>query len=674
MKGTEFEEGEAYFHEDDDENIDPDRDFAYLDRKIENVLGNYQKDFMGLVSVESLGARFGDYGSFLPVQKCPTPMLFHQKCKSHVSVKSPLNPPSKPSHQNPSFAASQLMPAKSIPASGEQVVEDMSKIGIYAMNNQNEHIHSRELASNQPNKLPMTHHSEKNLLKFRVKMASDSISHLDKSAIYSGLGLDMSPSPSPKGSPSHNDGTSTDLQDSVLDSPSFIVKIMTAKPLPHADLISPLHDSLIHLRDMENYQEADLPGVGKVFPVNIAHENLDSKGKKEARKDRKSKAKDTSKIKGSKRKEASKDRKFKQKDQSRDLVESTRESTECPSNIVALTSTRKEEDGISTAKEVVPNASIDAIVAYSEEKEHAFLLNKISDCKLLDKENEVGFLGGDIETPMKVISVAMDKPKDGHGYAKKHSLMEDEEDVITSKRKTERDKNIIVIRRSDSYAEKRNEVDRKEDDLNNFSKQYSIPQDKVKENVLGPAHSKGKKVILIPKRESSTEKRNVDWRGSDVNTISKQQAKDKVKEEDLDLACPVRDRVHVKANEVDKIVKDEEVCVLSLKNEKNDKYDDGFKEMKFNIEDTHEPLKHNSYSKDTTRFLVKQEPPSDNDNLSSALKKKLMDSQTPAAEPHNMKMRKTKEVASKPNSINKGKDVRSKNFVIGVPEQETQAF
>lgn len=117
------------------------------------------------------------------------------------------------------------MPAKSIPASGEQVVEDMSKIGIYAMNNQNEHIHSRELASNQPNKLPMTHHSEKNLLKFRVKMASDSISHLDKSAIYSGLGLDMSPSPSPEGSPSHNDGTSTDLQDSVLDSPSFIVKV-----------------------------------------------------------------------------------------------------------------------------------------------------------------------------------------------------------------------------------------------------------------------------------------------------------------------------------------------------------------------------------------------------------------------------------------------------------------
>ena len=30
MKGIEFEEGEAYFHEDDDENIDPDRDFAYL--------------------------------------------------------------------------------------------------------------------------------------------------------------------------------------------------------------------------------------------------------------------------------------------------------------------------------------------------------------------------------------------------------------------------------------------------------------------------------------------------------------------------------------------------------------------------------------------------------------------------------------------------------------------
>ncbi|XP_057550883.1 cysteine-tryptophan domain-containing zinc finger protein 3-like [Amaranthus tricolor] len=639
MKGIEFEEGEAYFHEDDDENIDPDRDFAYLDRKIENVLGNYQKDFMGLVSVESLGARFGDYGSFLPVQKCSTPMSFHQKCKSHVSVKSPQNLPSKPSHQYPSFAASQLMPSRSIPASGEQVVEDISKIGIYAMNNQNEHIHSRELALNQPNKLLMTNPSEKNLLKFRVKMTSESISHLDKSAIYSGLGLDMSPSPSPEASPSDNDGTSTDLQDSVLDSPSFIVKIMTAKPLPDADLISPLHDSLIHLRDMENYEESDLPGGGKVFPVDIAHEKL-------------------------KHKETSKDRKFKQKDQSREPVESMRESSECPSNIVALTSTRKDEDGISTAKEVVSSASIDAIVAYSVEKEHACLSNKISDCKPLDKKNEVGFLGGDIETPMKVVSVAMDKPKEGHGYAKKHSLMEDEEDVITSKRKTERDKNIIVIRRSDSYAEKRNEVHQKEDELNNFSKQYSIPHDKVKENVLGPAHSKGKKVILIPKRESSTEKRNVDGRDSEVNTISKQQgiAKDKVKQEDLDLACLV---------EGDRIAKDEEACVFSLKNEKNDKYDDGFKEMKFNIGNTLEPLKHNSHSKDITRFLAKQEPPSDKDNLSSAPKKKLMDSQTSAAEPHS---RKTKELASKPNSRKKGKDVSSKNFVIGVPEQETQSF
>lgn len=58
-------------------------------------------------------------------------------------------------------------------------------------------------------------------------MASEAkpVLSMDKSAIYSGLGLDMSPSSSPEGSPSENDGISTGLQEMNLESPSFIVKV-----------------------------------------------------------------------------------------------------------------------------------------------------------------------------------------------------------------------------------------------------------------------------------------------------------------------------------------------------------------------------------------------------------------------------------------------------------------
>lgn len=56
-------------------------------------------------------------------------------------------------------------------------------------------------------------------------MASENIASLDNSAIYSGLGLVMSPSTSPEDSPSENDGISTGLQERNLESPSDILKV-----------------------------------------------------------------------------------------------------------------------------------------------------------------------------------------------------------------------------------------------------------------------------------------------------------------------------------------------------------------------------------------------------------------------------------------------------------------
>ncbi|XP_039025048.1 cysteine-tryptophan domain-containing zinc finger protein 7-like [Hibiscus syriacus] len=80
-ENSELEEGEACFHEDEDEddNINLDTAFSYIDEKIKNVLGHFQKDFEGEVSAENLGAKFGGYGSFLPTYELSPPRLSHPK-------------------------------------------------------------------------------------------------------------------------------------------------------------------------------------------------------------------------------------------------------------------------------------------------------------------------------------------------------------------------------------------------------------------------------------------------------------------------------------------------------------------------------------------------------------------------------------------------------------------
>ncbi|KAI6698689.1 hypothetical protein NL676_018808 [Syzygium grande] len=65
-----LEEGEAHsYHDNDhgfDDGIDPDVSL-YIEEKLQEVLGHFREDFEGGVSAQNLGAKFGGYGSFLPV-------------------------------------------------------------------------------------------------------------------------------------------------------------------------------------------------------------------------------------------------------------------------------------------------------------------------------------------------------------------------------------------------------------------------------------------------------------------------------------------------------------------------------------------------------------------------------------------------------------------------------
>lgn len=58
--------------------------------------------------------------------------------------------------------------------------------------------------------------SEQKILKVRIKMGSDNLSDKKKAAIYSGLGLDDSPSCSMDDSPSESEGRSHESPISIL--------------------------------------------------------------------------------------------------------------------------------------------------------------------------------------------------------------------------------------------------------------------------------------------------------------------------------------------------------------------------------------------------------------------------------------------------------------------------
>lgn len=71
--------------------------------------------------------------------------------------------------------------------------------------------------------------SDQKSLKVRIKVGSDNLSTRKNDAIYSGLGLDVSPSSSLDDSPSESEGVSRELQDGPFDSPTSILQVYLSK-------------------------------------------------------------------------------------------------------------------------------------------------------------------------------------------------------------------------------------------------------------------------------------------------------------------------------------------------------------------------------------------------------------------------------------------------------------
>ncbi|KAJ9181948.1 hypothetical protein P3X46_005991 [Hevea brasiliensis] len=256
MENSELEEGEAFQYKDDDDSIDPEIALSYIDEKIQNVLGHFQKDFEGGVSAENLGAKFGGYGSFLPTyERSP------QRNSACSHPKTPQNNSSPPRSPNsfPVEGAPQSLrvPSNALPsvklgtasysanalhksrlASGDFSVKQDSSVSSARFSWES---NLKDGNSNKTGNL-----SDQRTLKVRIKVGPDSVARKN-AAIYSGLGLDNSPSSSLGNSPEESDGMLPVVQQIADESPTSILQTMISFPVPGVALISPLHESLLCL-------------------------------------------------------------------------------------------------------------------------------------------------------------------------------------------------------------------------------------------------------------------------------------------------------------------------------------------------------------------------------------------------------------------------------------------
>ncbi|KAK9280814.1 hypothetical protein L1049_003703 [Liquidambar formosana] len=279
MEETELEEGEACSYQDnDDASIDPDIALSYIDEKLHSVLGHFQKDFEGGVSAENLGAKFGGYGSFLPTYQ-RSPVWSHPRTPPKVqNFNTPISPNSSQlegGHHNPVGPSSAPLLMRhgptstsvaALPASKASSVHDSVKRDLCRPS-----THAEELTSTFEIANKSLNPPDQKTLKVRIKVGSDNLSTQKNAAIYSGLGLDVSPSSSLDDSPTESEGLSREPQDAPDESPTSILRIMTSFPV----LLSPLPDDLLRLIKKEKLlrdgRSGPVPKIGQGSSVMLVN-------------------------------------------------------------------------------------------------------------------------------------------------------------------------------------------------------------------------------------------------------------------------------------------------------------------------------------------------------------------------------------------------------------------
>ncbi|KAI3980088.1 hypothetical protein MKX01_042742 [Papaver californicum] len=268
---NELEEGEACFYHQEDggndngDNFDPDVALAYLDDKVRDVLGHFQKDFEGGVSAENLGAKFGGYGSFLPTHQRSPSIWSHpkspQKVQNNGTPTSPNNLPLEGARQNSTVPSSVTLPVKLGQASTNVLPPLISRAPSGDNSSKRDaricSMGSGEFTPKQEAVNRVSNPTDQKTLKVRLKVPPDSMTQ----TIYSDFGLDISPSSSPEDSPVASGGFSPESQSTPEKSPTSILQLMTSFPVAGGSLLSPLSDSLVNLMERDNLRKDSRPGV-----------------------------------------------------------------------------------------------------------------------------------------------------------------------------------------------------------------------------------------------------------------------------------------------------------------------------------------------------------------------------------------------------------------------------
>ncbi|ONM26037.1 CW-type Zinc Finger [Zea mays] len=259
---AELEEGEACACGDDTAFVDPDVALSYIDEKLQDILGHFQKDFEGGVSADNLGSKFGAYGSFLPTyQRSPLPQTRSPPKAGNITSKSPFHQSNEDLSQKPPAVAVSSTPQSNgpvVPFSGDSIKKEIRPST------------KSERGSVSHDSYGPSKCSDQNRLKVRIKVGSDNVLARNNAAIYSGLGLDISSPSSNEDSPDGRGSLSPEVNNVPHESPQTILQIMTCFSVPGGFLLSPLPANILQLTkkvvssskkwesnvDVENVQES----------------------------------------------------------------------------------------------------------------------------------------------------------------------------------------------------------------------------------------------------------------------------------------------------------------------------------------------------------------------------------------------------------------------------------
>ncbi|KAK4283533.1 hypothetical protein QN277_000474 [Acacia crassicarpa] len=256
MEEDTLEEGEAPYNKEDDNDIDIDS-LSYIDERIQHVLGHFQKDFEGGVSAENLGAMYGGYGSFLPTYECRSlPFRLETLRRNYNPEISPKYPHIEAVPDNSISCLNVTSPVYVRTASGSiQSCHTLKAPKVDYSMKKDVGISSNVVVDRFPYKDASTNKSgnstDQRTLKFRIKMKSNMPAQ-NNAAIYSGLGLDNTPSSSMGNSPDEREGMPTPSQEIAEESPTAIIQAMSSFPIAGGVLLSPLHETLLCLMRKEN--------------------------------------------------------------------------------------------------------------------------------------------------------------------------------------------------------------------------------------------------------------------------------------------------------------------------------------------------------------------------------------------------------------------------------------